>query len=173
MNFYRFDDICYTCFQAGQLIRTQMAGYSEDIPIPDFIRIEIRIREMDILQCFHKATDPVKVFWSDRNGKMTGAGIGSAVLYRDTAENPMDVLSLVEKQLCQVPTGTRFYGGFCFDPDTCSPEWESFGKQIFFIPRIEIFRENFGFMLVCHFRKGKNGNRLFPQSVNVCGNLPK
>jgi len=112
--------------------------YSTSIKIH---RIEIPIKEINIIKWLGQQSIDQKIYWSERSGSFEIGGIGQTeIITAKQFNNYYDSISQINEKLSN-NRFLRYYGGFQFNQSEQSDElWESFGNYYFILPRFEIFR---------------------------------
>ena len=105
-------------------------------------RFEVNIDRLDLLEWLGVQKDDIRIYFSARDDSFEMAGVGAAdVLDEDSSMSLQDTLEAMERNLANCDGAIRYYGGICFDADSdVSPEWESFGRRRFVVPRFEVCR---------------------------------
>lgn len=117
--------------------------------------------------CFQK--NATRLFWSGKTERRKTAAIGSATTFVKGAETTH---AFFERILSALPdhSDARAYGGFEFLPgSTSEAEWKSFGGSTFWIPRVELIRDDNGCRLACNFQAG--GDEDIQEALAILQNL--
>lgn len=95
--------------------------------------------------------DDVRVFWSGKDERRIMAGVGAVDWIRgDGAATPAEVIARGLRDLPDHPDA-RVYGGFAFQPGAAvDADWRAFGPSCFWIPRVELVRDDNGTRLACN-----------------------
>jgi menaquinone-specific isochorismate synthase len=133
-----------------------------DLPLEidgKFLRIEIKIPQLEPLNWLLKQDAAVKTYWDDRAGWFTMAGVGAIDIV--AGDEPIDYHTVFELLRLNLSSlfPVRYYGGIGFRQD-CQIDltWQLFGNYRFVIPRFEIFRQRIGnyddyqTFFACNFR---------------------
>lgn len=88
--------------------------------------------------------NPVKIYWSSRDGCLEIGGVGLADIFDPQRISCLDeALAEIEKNLANASEDVRYYGGMCFDvTDSAAEGWKGLGHYCFFVPRFELRQEN-------------------------------
>jgi menaquinone-specific isochorismate synthase len=133
-----------------------------DLPLEidgKFLRIEIKIPQLEPLNWLLKQDVAVKTYWDDRSGWFTMAGVGAVDIV--AGDRPIDYHTVFELLRLNLSSlfPVRYYGGIGFNQD-CQIDltWQLFGNYRFVIPRFEIFRQRidnydaYQTFFACNFR---------------------
>jgi menaquinone-specific isochorismate synthase len=133
-----------------------------DLPLEiggKFLRIEVKIPQLEPLNWLSNQDAEVKTYWDDRAGWFTMAGVG--VLDIVAGDEPIDYQAVFELLRLNLSSlfPVRYYGGIGFRQDRqIDLTWQLFGNYRFVIPRFEIFRrridsyDNYETFFACNFR---------------------
>jgi menaquinone-specific isochorismate synthase len=133
-----------------------------DLPLEidgKFVRIEVKIPQLEPLNWLLKQDVAVKTYWDDRAGWFTMAGVGAVDIV--AGDEPIDYHTVFELLRLNLSSlfPVRYYGGIGFNQD-CQIDltWQLFGNYRFVIPRFEIFRQRvdnydtYQTFFACNFR---------------------
>ena len=105
------------------------------------LRVEVEIPRLEPLSWLAQQHSAVKTYWSDRQGNLTMAGVGTLDLI--AGDLPIDYATIfgeLRKNLSPLFPQVRYYGGIGFSQDLkIDPDWKLFGNYRFIIPRFEIW----------------------------------
>jgi menaquinone-specific isochorismate synthase len=109
----------------------------------NILRVEQEIPNIDPISWLQQQTNPLKIYWSDRDREFEIAGIGYADLIANNKEIDFDLtFKRMRRNLNPQFKNLRYYGGFCFGNTKQNDIWQNFGAGSFIIPQVELFREN-------------------------------
>src|SRR5688500_15932783 len=112
-------------------------------------RVEVPAPGVDPIEWLRGRPAGSRFYWRSRNGSDVAAASG-AVLTVDERD-VVDLTSSLRGHLEVLPPGSSFHGAVRFDPVAdLSPEWESFGRVRFVLPRFELRANDAGATLACH-----------------------
>jgi menaquinone-specific isochorismate synthase len=111
------------------------------------VRAEVAVEWTDVLSWLRHQTSELKIYWSDREGEFEMAGVGAA----DQIMGKNTVTEALGRLKHAFHPGTRYYGGFRFNPDTSPDEhWDPFGSHAMILPQVELIRRKTGVFLACN-----------------------
>ncbi len=133
-----------------------------DLPLEidgKFLRIEVKITQLEPLNWLLKQDATVKTYWDDRAGWFTMAGVGAVDIV--AGDRPIDYHTVFARLRLNLSSlfPVRYYGGIGFSQN-CQIDrtWQLFGNYRFVIPRFEIFRrrinncDDYETFFACNFR---------------------
>ncbi len=106
-----------------------------------FLRVEVKIPQLEPLNWLLKQDATVKTYWDDRAGSCTMAGVGALDIV--AGDEPIDYHTVFARLRLNLSSlfPIRYYGGIGFSQDRqIDLTWQLFGNYRFVIPRFEIFR---------------------------------
>lgn len=107
------------------------------------LRVEQQIPDIDPIKWLQQQTNPVKMYWSERDKEFEIAGIGYVDLITSNREIDFDaIFKRMRTTLNPKFKNLRYYGGFCFGNSKQNAIWQNFGTCRFIIPQVELLREN-------------------------------
>ncbi|MEJ2536730.1 MAG: hypothetical protein P8048_06715, partial [Calditrichia bacterium] len=120
-------------------------------------RLEQEIDFEDIEELLNDLSGLLNLYWSSRDKPFRLIGFGQ--VHRLSAyrgEDYPSILSEMETILSRSDPGIKYFGGMRFDPaGPPGQEWKHFSCANFFIPRVEVIRENDSTRLVLNFAPGQ------------------
>ena len=139
---------------------------AESIQKISIYRIEQEIDFEDIEELLNDLSGLLNLYWSSRDKPFRLIGFGQVHrLSSYRGEDYPSILSEMETILSRSDPGIKYFGGMRFDPsEPVSQEWEHFDCAYFFIPQIEVIRENDSTKLALNYFSGQ-------QAKKVLGNL--
>ena len=115
------------------------------------LRLEVPLENAHPLEWLILQDCPHKIFWENRNQKEQFAGIGSALVIKNTKKGYKQILLTIRSLLKYSPKSVRFFGGLRFDSEvSTSQEWTDWGMAIFSLPMIELSVINSHITLACN-----------------------
>ena len=162
----KFSKLKYS-FRKKIQLATQRSDFSTGESI---LRIEQPIFNIDPLKWLHRQKYNPKMYWSERDHGFEMAGIGSAdMISGDAVGQNTGVFSKMAPVLKNGGHGLRYFGGFRFDQNGQQDSiWKYFGSFWFFIPKLEIIRQNGKTKLVLNIRtnaRSDSSNDLVEEAI--------
>jgi menaquinone-specific isochorismate synthase len=126
---------------AKQLVEKLKATNASD---KRFYRIEVDADGLAPLDWLEVQKNQPKIYWADRDRNFEVAGVGAVQILSDKRGSDLaKALSMIEENLALADSDLRYYGGICFDTDSCPAEsWKPFGRFYFVLPQFELRRDN-------------------------------
>jgi menaquinone-specific isochorismate synthase len=125
-------------------------------------RLEQEIDFEDIEELLNDLSGLLNLYWSSRDKPFRLIGFGQVhrlSTYR--GEDYPSILSEMETILSRSDPGIKYFGGMRFDPTgPVSQEWEHFDCAYFFIPQIEVIRENDSTKLALNYFSGQQAKKV-------------
>jgi menaquinone-specific isochorismate synthase len=117
-----------------------------------FVRLEVPIAKMDIIQWLKNQKSDIKTYWRDREGKFEIAGLGEADMISGSLVPDYRALFLrLNEYLRFTDEDVRYYGGMRFNKKHNSDyKWQSFTSYRFIVPKFEIHRVGTDSKFVCN-----------------------
>jgi len=117
-----------------------------------FIRLEVPIDKMDMIQWLKNQTDTIKTYWRDRESKFEIAGLGEADMISGSLVPDYRALFLrLNEYLRYTNQDVRYYGGMRFNKRHNSDyKWQSFTSYRFIVPKFEIYRDGVDTKFICN-----------------------
>ena len=120
------------------------------------LRIEQRIPNVDLIKWLQQQTNPVKIYWSERDEKFEVAGIGYADFIISHKEVDFyTTFKRMRRALNPEFKNLRYYGGFCFSNAKQDTLWQDFGTCRFIIPQVELLHENNEIRIALNFKSSQ------------------
>ncbi|MGE0266905.1 MAG: isochorismate synthase MenF [Candidatus Omnitrophota bacterium] len=145
-----------TVFRSNQIhpvsgLKEQIRKQIEQLPrmlsaigtLETVYRFEYDCEELDLLTWLHNQSVDEKLYWSDRGGLFEVAGVLIAdAISGQGVFDYHEVFAQLQRKLSSDNQNLRYYGGFCFDVNSMSEEWDLYGSYRWVIPRYEIIRQD-------------------------------
>ncbi|MFO1491296.1 MAG: hypothetical protein U1F77_05885 [Kiritimatiellia bacterium] len=115
------------------------------------VRLDAPVSPVDPSAWLCGQVDDIRLLWSGKDERRITAGIGAAD--RIAGGEPATPARILERCLRDLPDheDARAYGGFSFQPDSATdPAWRPFGPSCFWIPQVELVRDDNGTRLACN-----------------------
>ncbi len=121
--------------------------------ISQILRIQVPVMSVDVIGWLMNQVISPSVYWEDRSGEFEMAGVGAAVhIQGDSKENFSMVFQEIRAHLEHANDFVRFLGGFQFNGTReIEPKWKPYGAYWFFVPRVEVFRQEDVFHIAVNF----------------------
>ncbi len=117
-----------------------------------FLRVQIAIEGMDLLQWLKNQPSDIKTYWRDREGRFETAGVYAA----DSVSGALvpeyhALMNRLKAYLAQADPRVRYYGGMRFNRKHASDyRWEVFSSYHFIVPLFEVIRDGDKTFLACN-----------------------
>lgn len=99
-----------------------------------------------------------RLYWSDRDNRLSMAGVGSADSYGASPEdNYRDLFESISKRLKDSDRSARYLGGMSFgfkNNETPDDDWKSFNSCLFTLPRFELIAGDSTASFICNIIPG-------------------
>lgn len=117
-----------------------------------FIRLQVSIEGLDIIQWLRQQSSEIKTYWRDRESKFEMAGLGEADIISGSLMPDYGALFLrLKEYLSDTTQDVRYYGGMRFNRRHNSDfKWQAFTSYRFIVPKFEIFRDGTGIYFACN-----------------------
>jgi menaquinone-specific isochorismate synthase len=140
---------------AKERLAEQLNGFLINSQIDNdhrFIRIQVPIGRLDIIQWLRQQSDEIKTYWRDREGKFEMAGLGEADIISGSLMPDYHALFLrLTEYLDETVEDVRYYGGMRFNRRHNSDfKWQAFTSYRFIVPKFEIFRKGTETYFACN-----------------------
>jgi menaquinone-specific isochorismate synthase len=118
------------------------------------LRVEVPVDGLYPLSWLARQSAEVKVYWSDREEKLTIAGVGQLIaISGDVAIDYPIVFQQLRQQLSPLFPQVRYYGGIGFSQVAIGdPSWQQFGTYRFIIPKFEVCTNGIDTYFACNFQ---------------------
>ncbi len=132
---------------AKERLADQLKGFLQNAQFDNdhrFIRIQVSVGRLDILQWLREQSFEIKSFWRDREGKFEMAGLGEADVISGSLMPDYHALFLrLKEYLTDTTEDVRYYGGMRFNRRHNSDfKWQAFTSYRFIVPKFEIIRKS-------------------------------
>jgi len=117
-----------------------------------FIRIQVSVTGLDLIQWLRHQSFEVKTYWRDRESKFEMAGLGEAdIISGSLMPDYYALFSRLEEYLSDTVEDVRYYGGMRFNRRHNSDfKWQAFTSYRFIVPKFEIFRKGTETYFACN-----------------------
>lgn len=115
----------------------------------EILRLEVGVDSVDLLSWLMQQQNPVRNYWSSRDGSFEAAGIGAAHVSAGYDNSDFrKILPKLKNLLVSSHSNARYYGGLKFQRRGGQEDaWEPFGCCRFVLPQFEIVRDGDDFSL--------------------------
>ncbi|HED10929.1 MAG TPA: isochorismate synthase [Caldithrix abyssi] len=136
-----------------------------------FLRMQIPIAGMDLLQWLKNQTSEIKTYWRDREGRFEVAGVSAA----DSVSGALvpeyhALMNRLKTYLADADPRVRYYGGMRFNRKHASDyRWELFSSYHFTVPLFEVIRDGDKTFLACNVlvRDDQDKNKALLEILNA------
>jgi menaquinone-specific isochorismate synthase len=124
------------------------------------LRIEVQIPTVEPLNWLARQDSDIKTYWSDRQGDLKMAGVGTIVtIAGDLPISYPTVFGQLRQNLSSLFPKVRYYGGIGFSQNRwIDSNWKLFGNYRFIIPRFEIWTDGINTFFACNFKCDRSDN---------------
>ncbi len=135
------------------LLFETLSKHPPEVFINQIFRIQLPIKSVDMIGWLMQQVISPSVYWEDRSSEFEIAGLGSAVEIRGASkENFSAVFQEIRTYLENASDFIRFLGGFQFNGTRqIEPKWQPYGAYWFFVPQVEISRQEDVFHIAVNF----------------------
>jgi menaquinone-specific isochorismate synthase len=126
------------------------------------LRVEFQIPTLEPLRWLSGQDADIKIYWSDRSGHFTMAGVGSLdTISGDAPISYPAIFDRLRQNLSDLFPQVRYYGGIGFSQDRSlaqpletklDPVWKLFGNYRFVVPKFEVWTDGIDTYFACNFR---------------------
>lgn len=143
---------------AAAIMRALDGGGQAAARLGPMIRLEVAAEGVPALPWLAAQRRLPRLYWSDRAGERSVAGVGFADrLELQEGMAPAELIGRITARLQEAAAGIRYYGGFRFDPSTpVDAAWQGFGRGWFVLPRFELVQDAAGTRLACNAFPGRD-----------------
>jgi menaquinone-specific isochorismate synthase len=133
---------------------------NKDTSHSHFIRLEVPLQKLDIIQWLKNQNNEIKTYWRDRESKFEIAGLGEADMISGSLVPDYRALFLrLNEYLRYTDHNVRYYGGMRFNKKHNSDyKWQDFTSYRFIVPKFEICRAGTETKLACNLLIRKDEN---------------
>ena len=116
------------------------------------IKIKVAIDAIDPLMWLSQQKWEQKIYWSDRQGKFSIAGLGVTDLVKGNKFICYQALfTRLRKHLSTSYSQVRYYGGISFiNKQINTSPWQEFGNYRFLVPKFEVYTDESGTYFACN-----------------------
>lgn len=127
---------------------------------PSVVRIEIFVKDIDLLSWLSQQTSTTKIYGSHQTGQYAIAGVGEALCVSgDSVESHAKIFERLRLYLGTEHRRMQFYGGFCFDQENLGREWSQFGAYKFVVPQFEVATKDGLMIFSCNVIRHGQGTK--------------
>ena len=121
--------------------------------INQIFRIQLPVKSVDMIGWLMNQVIAPAVYWEDRSGEFEIVGVGAAVqIQGQTRKEYAVIIDEVQSYLENASDFVRFLGGFQFNGTReIEEKWKPFGAYWFFVPQLEIWRQEDVFNIALNF----------------------
>ena len=142
---------------------------NKDTTYSHFIRLEVPVQKLDIIQWLKNQKAEIKTYWRDRESKFEVAGLGEADMISGSLVPDYHALFLrLNEYLRYTDQNVRYYGGMRFNKKHNSDyKWQAFTSYRFIVPKFEIFRTGTEAKFACNLliRKDENITKIIQTAL--------
>ncbi|NOG45383.1 MAG: isochorismate synthase [Calditrichaeota bacterium] len=135
-----------------------------------FIRLQVSIDGLDIIQWLRQQSFEIKTYWRDREGKFEMAGLGEADIISGSLMPDYHALfSRLKEYLGDTVEDVRYYGGMRFNRRHNSDfKWQAFTSYRFIVPKFELFRKGTETYFICNLlvHTGEEVSKIVETALN-------
>ncbi len=136
-------------------------------------RIEQEMDFKDVEELLNDSSGRLNLYWTSRDEPFRLIGFGQVHrLLANKAEEYPSLFSEMDSILSRSEARIKYFGGMRFDPaGPVSQEWKHFASAHFFIPQIEVIRENDSTKLALNYSSGQQAKKVLENLDDLISRL--